>query len=153
MTCDNKEWASHAADAFRYMAQAKERKMAEFDRFRSFAERYVIERAGGFVKGEETTDAWQAILDARTIYNSIGNVSKNVDVADTAFGGAMQAGVTGPSQNWGSGGQSAPPSNMMSVPPFSHEKVLQTFERMRGHQPTPSLFRQMINSVMGKESK
>lgn len=52
--------------------------MSDYDRFRSFAERYVIERANGFRKGFEREDAWEATLDARTMFNNIGRVSKDM---------------------------------------------------------------------------
>lgn len=48
-------------------------------RFRSFAERYVIERARTFQQGNELEDAWQATLQARTIYNQIAAVANSVD--------------------------------------------------------------------------
>lgn len=42
-------------------------------RFRSFAERYVIERASTFRVGgnDELEDAWNAVARAKTIYNHI----------------------------------------------------------------------------------
>lgn len=53
--------------------------MADFDRFRSFAERYVVERATHFTKGKEREDAWQATLDAKTIYANIARSAKDVE--------------------------------------------------------------------------
>jgi hypothetical protein len=40
-------------------------------RFRSFCERYLIERAGSFLPGQERQDAWNAVLDANAIYKII----------------------------------------------------------------------------------
>ena len=36
-----------------------------YDRFRSFAERYIIARAPEFTKGKELEEGWQAIQDAK----------------------------------------------------------------------------------------
>ncbi len=43
----------------------------EVTRFRSFAERYVVERASTFPVGQEREASWQAILDAKHIYKRI----------------------------------------------------------------------------------
>jgi len=45
-------------------------------RFRSFAERYLIERAKKFVDVEE--ESWNTILEAKSIYNKIRQVSEGV---------------------------------------------------------------------------
>ena len=59
----------------------------EQTRFRSFAERYVIERASGF---KSDTDAWTAVQDAMRIYRMIEQQSGRVHPqADDA----QQAGV------------------------------------------------------------
>ena len=59
----------------------------EQTRFRSFAERYVIERASGF---KSDTDAWTAVQDAIRIYRMIEQQSGRVHPqADDA----QQAGV------------------------------------------------------------
>lgn len=50
-----------------------------FDRFRSFAERYVIERAGSFRPGSELEDAWRTIQDAKRVYGMIAQARDNVD--------------------------------------------------------------------------
>lgn len=44
---------------------------SEEERFRSFAERYVIERSVNFRVGYEQEDAWAAMLDAKGIYTQI----------------------------------------------------------------------------------
>lgn len=46
------------------------------DRFRSFAERYVVERARGFTNGKELEEAWRATQDAKKIYNMIEEASR-----------------------------------------------------------------------------
>lgn len=51
--------------------------MAEFDRFRSFTERYLIERASMFRAGHEQQDAWLCIQDAKRIYKMIEQASGN----------------------------------------------------------------------------
>lgn len=43
----------------------------EETRFRSFAERYVIERASSFKVGNEDADGWEAIQRAKTAYKQI----------------------------------------------------------------------------------
>ncbi len=47
-----------------------------YTRFQSFAERYIIERAGQFKLGNEKQDAWNAILDAKSIYGMIEGVDR-----------------------------------------------------------------------------
>lgn len=44
------------------------------ERFRSFAERYIIERAHAFRPGHEQEDAWAALLDAKSSYGQIKSV-------------------------------------------------------------------------------
>lgn len=53
-----------------------------FDRFRSFAERYVISRAASFRVGHEEEDGYMAVLQARTIYNNIQVQSESPVVCD-----------------------------------------------------------------------
>lgn len=53
--------------------------MSDYDRFRSFAERYIIERASKFETGKEREQAWAATLDAKSIYQSIGRVAKDAE--------------------------------------------------------------------------
>lgn len=50
----------------------------EKTRFRSFAERYVIARASHWKPGEEDTDAWAAIQDAKRVYHQIALASDDV---------------------------------------------------------------------------
>lgn len=60
----------------------------EQTRFRSFAERYVIERASGF---KSDTDAWTAVQDAMRVYRMIEQQS--VRVSHPQAGLAQQADV------------------------------------------------------------
>lgn len=48
----------------------------EQDRFRAFAEQYVVSRAPSFKPGDEQQGGWQAALDAKTIYDTIVSVSQ-----------------------------------------------------------------------------
>lgn len=73
----------------------EEFRVADYDRFRSFAERYVIERANGFRKGFEREDAWEATLDARTMFNNIGRVSKDMDDPYQELAAQHNAGAVG----------------------------------------------------------
>lgn len=47
-------------------------------RFRSFAERWVVERARGFTEATITNDTWTAIQQAKTAYNMIKEVGRNL---------------------------------------------------------------------------
>lgn len=49
------------------------------ERFRSFAERYVIARASLFRVGHEQEDAWAAMLDAKSIYQQIARVGQSAE--------------------------------------------------------------------------
>lgn len=70
-------------------------------RFRSFAERYVIERASKFVgtEAECLKDAYEAQLSARTLYVSIERMSRDIHKSiprDTEPVNAQQAVPSGP---------------------------------------------------------
>jgi hypothetical protein len=80
-------------------------------RFRSFAERYVIERASTFKNDTEMQDAWSAVERAKSIYKHIENVAnvendKDMREEHATRSQGMQAtqgppgatGMTGPSQ-------------------------------------------------------
>ena len=56
---------------------------APIDRFQSFAERYVIERASHYRGGNEQQDAWQALQDAKKIYDMIGEATRLRNAAET----------------------------------------------------------------------
>lgn len=47
-------------------------------RFRSFAERYIIERCREWKEGEIDERSWAAILEAKSIYNKVREVSRTV---------------------------------------------------------------------------
>lgn len=90
----------------------------DFDRTRSFVERYVLERAAHFRLGFEKEDAWIAILDGKTIYDGIGRMATDPDANKiTGVGGMNQqsgAATQGPApQAMGSLGGKVP-SNMPS---------------------------------------
>lgn len=53
-------------------------------------ERYVIERATHFRAGFEKEDAWQATLDAKSIYQNIAKQSRDADQPAQQAGGATQ---------------------------------------------------------------
>lgn len=48
-------------------------------RVRSFIERYVIARAASFVVGQEEEDAWRIMLQGKSIYKRIEDMSRNID--------------------------------------------------------------------------
>jgi hypothetical protein len=52
-----------------------------YDRFRSFAERYIIARADKFKPGSEREDGWLALKDAETLYEMIGRTAQRRDAA------------------------------------------------------------------------
>ena len=80
----------------------------EQTRFRSFAERYVIERASGF---KSDTDAWTAVQDAMRIYRMIEQQSGRVHPqADDA----QQAGV---------GQQALQTGRANTIPGLSRQKI------------------------------
>ena len=63
----------------------------EQTRFRSFAERYVIERASGF---KSDIDAWTAVRDAMRVYKMIEQQSTHVSRQPSPIEtGLQQAGV------------------------------------------------------------
>jgi hypothetical protein len=47
-------------------------------RFRSFAERYLVERCRDWKESEIDDRAWEAILQARTIYNKVKEVGRTL---------------------------------------------------------------------------
>ena len=82
--------------------------MADYDRFRSFAERYVVERAGSFRTGFEQEDAFAAVLDAKGIYNNIAAQAKYMDQPEQ--GETTQSPLQG-------AGQQAAPNAFNPIPP------------------------------------
>jgi hypothetical protein len=63
------------------VAAANQTKKQSNLRFRSFAERYLVTRSAFFRKDAAglQEDMWSCILDAKTIYKTIGEVGLNVD--------------------------------------------------------------------------
>lgn len=51
-------------------------------RFRSFAERYLIARAGFLRTGNELEDGWKVLLDAKSLYAMIRRTGENIDPDD-----------------------------------------------------------------------
>lgn len=51
-------------------------------RFRSFAERYVIARADKFRVGHEAEDGWHALMDAKRLYTMIRQGGENLSPED-----------------------------------------------------------------------
>lgn len=49
-------------------------------RYRSFAERYVVERARTFPIGRENEAAWEAALQAKTIYKMIQRIGQSKEL-------------------------------------------------------------------------
>ena len=47
-------------------------------RFRSFAERYIIERCRDWPQGEVDERTWAAILEAKSIYNTVKEVGRTL---------------------------------------------------------------------------
>lgn len=47
-------------------------------RFRSFCERYIVERARDWKEEEVDARAWEAILQARSIYNKVREVGRTL---------------------------------------------------------------------------
>lgn len=52
-------------------------------RFRSFAERYVIARADKFRVGHEAEDGWHALMDAKRLYTMIRQGGENLSPEDS----------------------------------------------------------------------
>lgn len=48
-------------------------------RFRSFAERYIVERCRDWKESEIEERGWEAILQARTLYNKVKEVGRSLD--------------------------------------------------------------------------
>ena len=67
--------------------------------FQSFAERYIIERAGTFRAGKEQEDAWLALQDAKKIFGMVTEADRSMQptiMAEQAGGVAMPAPSTPP---------------------------------------------------------
>jgi hypothetical protein len=69
------------------------------ERFRSYAERYIIERAHTFRAGHEKEDAWAALLDAKSTYAQIAGVAsatyrEQADTQAAPAGAGVACGVS-----------------------------------------------------------
>lgn len=142
--------------------------MADFDRFRSFAERYVIERAPSFTKGKEREEAWEATMDAKTIYGNIGRMAADAEPVIFPSGnqsGAAQAPTQQAAQPAGNSvliasNQPLHPNRPMqyrSMPappavtaPVTSEAVQSS--AWTGREPKSISLSSFINAITGKES-
>lgn len=69
--------------------------------FRSFAERYVVERASTFRVGHEDEDGWKAILHSKTIYKQIHNLADATWLVPGVIQpGSQQLGAQGATGAW-----------------------------------------------------
>lgn len=97
--------------------------MADFDRYRSFCERYIIARASQFRAGQEREDAWNASLDALSIYRRIEMQSRDVDRPP------QQAGVSAAPQI----------SNMVAAHQDTYAKAMSAGATARNAKPYPGV--------------
>lgn len=65
----------------------------EKTRFRSFAERYLIERASTFTLGKEKEDAFMVIEDAKTMYAMVETASRRLTMPPDEDRPGTQAGI------------------------------------------------------------
>lgn len=63
-------------------AQAEVRRRQSDQRFRSFAERYLIARATFLRPSHELEDGWKVLLDAKSLYAMIRRTGENIDPDD-----------------------------------------------------------------------
>lgn len=61
--------------------------VTDSDRFRSFAERYVIARAETWPAGDEERRSWEALLQAKSLYKRIAAMGNGVAVELQPKGG------------------------------------------------------------------
>lgn len=107
----------------------------DFDRFRSFAERYVVARAPTFDPKTEQEDAWEALLNARTIYEQIGQMSKTVDPPATQLlaGQAPAAGNLSRTPPQMNATFPKPQAKPIVAPPLAHtSRVVRAVQSMGG---------------------
>jgi hypothetical protein len=77
---DQGKWHESEASKAAFAAGLLELIGAEpVDRSRSFAERYVLERASTFTPGNERQEGWRATLDAQSIYKMIVQTAREPD--------------------------------------------------------------------------
>lgn len=153
--------------------------MAEYDRFRSFAERYIIERAGQFRPGFEREDAWNATIDAKTIYQNIALHAKTAEPTEDAVQQAVQQAVhrvggqgaaqglwPSPQKLYAAGGaisgQTGPLPQVVSPPPDNTHELLSGWwgsrlssavkEYLDAGKPIPEQLKQAVQDHMDKEN-
>lgn len=59
-------------------AAENQQRMTSNTRFRSFCERYVVERCRDWPQDQIEARAWEAILEARSIYNKVKEVGRTI---------------------------------------------------------------------------
>ena len=69
--------SAYAANPVQGGKAAEEQPLAN-TRFRSFAERYIVERCRDWKEGEIDERTWEAILQAKSIYNKVREVSRTL---------------------------------------------------------------------------
>lgn len=139
--------------------------MAEpVDRFRSFAERYLVARAASFRVGNELQDAWNTVQDASKVYDMIereGLVKREAELYDKekvmqALQAAQQAPPTAvpnavpinAKHLYGAAVQH--PLAALSVP-NDFPEALELLKSMQasGQTPPPGLLRKIFNMASG----
>lgn len=116
----------------------------EQERFRSFAERYLVERASTFRVGSEDEDAWKCGLNARTAYDMVEQLAmKYADKPEQTVAppngqpyGAGIAGPVGPSS--GARGATGAHGGYVGHPGQAIALARQLDHLLRGHTPSPS---------------
>lgn len=73
----------------------------EQTRFRSFVERFLVERASAFDKNNVDKDVWEALMQAKTAYSQIALISESMYPDAKPGGASTQAvGATGAVHSW-----------------------------------------------------
>lgn len=124
--------------------------MADYDRFRSFAERYVIERATHFEVGKEREMAWNATLDAKTIYKNIAVASKDAEPEEMAL--PTQGQQTSGNNSVGATGPSGVARPMTNFPPHAKAAVHGLLYGKGGSVPSPVKPpppKRLVNRILG----
>lgn len=110
------------------MATGQQGTAQQLDRWRSFAERYVVARAEHFTKGTELQEGWQAIQNAKKLYEMIARVPS-------------------PDAQRGEGATAAPPG------PMIHGIIMtDVVKMMRDNNVPENMIRQYISDAMAGEN-
>src|ERR1700688_1985366 len=120
-----------------------------YDRFRSFAERYLIARAETFEPGKELEQGWQTIMDAKKLYQMMARAS--VDEAPDEARNATQAGAQQAAQQ--AYGHIIPNTPRAFLPSTSSEvqlkQALDLANDLAKHgSPVPGIFKSMISHLL-----